>query len=93
MGDAPGALGGAIPWDKTLRGCCVLLPKRTILVCASVWYQSQGRYMTSASKKEIKGYICKFAKCIYLVVLVWLCHDGHGWSFKEIWVFNFRNYF
>ena len=36
MGDAPGALGGAIPWDKTLRGCCVLLPKRTILVCASV---------------------------------------------------------
>ena len=36
MGDAPGALGGAIPWDKTLRDCCVSFPKRTILSSASV---------------------------------------------------------
>ena len=35
MGDAPGALGGAIP-DKTLRDCCVSFPKRTILSSASV---------------------------------------------------------
>ena len=36
MGDAPGALGGAIPWDKALRDCCVSFPKRTILSSASV---------------------------------------------------------
>ena len=30
MGDALGALGGAIPRDKTLRGLLPLLPKRTI---------------------------------------------------------------
>jgi hypothetical protein len=36
MGDAPGALGGAIPRDKTLRDCCVSFPKRTILSSASV---------------------------------------------------------
>ena len=36
MGDAPGALGGAIPWDKTLRDCCVSFPKRTILNSASI---------------------------------------------------------
>ena len=36
MGDAPGALGGAIPQDKALRDCCVSFPKRTILSSASV---------------------------------------------------------
>uniref|UniRef100_A0A2N9GIR4 Uncharacterized protein n=1 Tax=Fagus sylvatica TaxID=28930 RepID=A0A2N9GIR4_FAGSY len=36
MGDAPGALGGAIPRDKALRDCCVSFPKRTILSSASV---------------------------------------------------------
>jgi hypothetical protein len=36
MGDAPGALGGAIPRDKALRDCCVSFPKRTILGSASV---------------------------------------------------------
>ena len=36
MGDAPRALGGAIPRDKTLRDCCVSFPKRTILSSASV---------------------------------------------------------
>ena len=56
MGDAPGALGGAIPWDKTLRGCCVLLPKRTILVCASVWYQSQGRYNPNGVLYQVYGH-------------------------------------
>ena len=36
MGDAPGALGGAIPWDKTLRDCCVSFPNRTILSSALI---------------------------------------------------------
>jgi hypothetical protein len=36
MGDAPGALGGAIPRDKALRDCCVSFPKRTILSSAFV---------------------------------------------------------
>ena len=36
MGDAPGALGGAIPRDKTLRDYCVSFPKRTILSSVSV---------------------------------------------------------
>jgi hypothetical protein len=44
MGDAPRALGGAIPRDKTLKDCCVSFPKRTILSSASGWYQSRGRY-------------------------------------------------
>ena len=36
MGDAPGALGGAIHQDKAFRDCYVSFPKRTILSSASV---------------------------------------------------------
>jgi hypothetical protein len=53
MGDALGALGGAIPRDKALRDCCVSFPKRTILSSASVGIRAGDVtiYVTSTSSR------------------------------------------
>ena len=54
MGDAPGALGGAIP-DKTLRDCCVSFPKRTILSSASVGIRAGDVTKNLLIKKSTKN--------------------------------------